>query len=131
MAFTETGDFDEARSDFKLMMTVDKSATGDANAALAKLKKREQEAELKARKQFKGLFDKRPGELSEETIVETPGHESTETSITQDSKAETLEKSETVEDATAPPQATTPISRLFKVGHQFLRQHTPGKCAIL
>ncbi len=81
MAFTETGDFDEARSDFKLvidlslycltvwlaksfffyivtsvnimkaitenatylqMMTVDKSATGDANAALAKLKKREQ-----------------------------------------------------------------------------------------
>ncbi|CAM6034964.1 unnamed protein product [Sphagnum compactum] len=131
MAFTETGDFDEARSDFKLMMTVDKSATGDANAALAKLKKREQEAELKARKQFKGLFDKRPGELSEETIVETPGHESTETSITQDSKAETLEKSETVEDATAPPQATTPISRLFKVGHRFLRQHIPGKCAIL
>ncbi len=63
--------------------------------------------------------------------METPGHESTETSITQDSKAETLEKSETVEDATAPPQATTPISRLFKVGHQFLRQHTPGKCAIL
>jgi len=36
-----------------------------------------------------------------------------------------------VEGATAPPQATTPISRLFKVGHQFLRQHIPGKCAIL
>ena len=72
------------------MITVDKSSEPDATAALLKLKQKEQvcnrttlsqtvkaleltsngqyvnqEAEKKARKQFKGLFDKKPGEISE------------------------------------------------------------------
>eukprot|EP00249_Psilotum_nudum_P006071 c19439_g1_i3 orf=498-2318(+) len=64
MAYMATGDFDEARVDFQMMITVDKATEPDANAALMKLKRKEQEAEAKARKQFKGLFDKKPGELS-------------------------------------------------------------------
>lgn len=76
------------------MIKTDKSSEPDATAALAKLKKREQvyqsvvfsfchsthsknmlislciliyeqEVERKARKQFKGLFDKKPGEIAE------------------------------------------------------------------
>ncbi|XVF55164.1 hypothetical protein PTKIN_Ptkin06aG0014600 [Pterospermum kingtungense] len=65
MAYMEAGDFEEARSDFQMMIKIDKSSEPDATAALAKLKKREQEVERKARKQFKGLFDKKPGEISE------------------------------------------------------------------
>ncbi|XVE76463.1 hypothetical protein DITRI_Ditri12bG0175100 [Diplodiscus trichospermus] len=65
MAHMAAGDFEEARSDFKMMIKVDKSSERDATAALAKLKKQEQEVERKTRKQFKGLFDKKPGEIAE------------------------------------------------------------------
>ncbi|CAM8997469.1 unnamed protein product [Rhodiola kirilowii] len=47
------------------MITVDKSCETDATAALVKLKQKEQKAEKKARKQFKGLFDKKPGEIAD------------------------------------------------------------------
>ncbi|KAJ1381590.1 Tetratricopeptide-like helical domain superfamily [Sesbania bispinosa] len=65
MAYMAAGDFDEARADFKMMMKVDKSTETDATAALLKLRQKEQEVEKKARKQFKGLFDKKPGEIAE------------------------------------------------------------------
>ncbi|KAJ1411238.1 Tetratricopeptide-like helical domain superfamily [Sesbania bispinosa] len=65
MAYMAAGDFDEARADFKMMMKVDKSTESDATAALLKLRQKEQEVEKKARKQFKGLFDKKPGEIAE------------------------------------------------------------------
>ncbi|XP_061376352.1 peptidyl-prolyl cis-trans isomerase PASTICCINO1 [Gastrolobium bilobum] len=65
MAYMAAGDFEEARDDFKMMMKVDKSTESDATAALLKLKQKEQEVEKKARKQFKGLFDKKPGEIAE------------------------------------------------------------------
>ncbi|KAG5071444.1 hypothetical protein JHK86_006655 [Glycine max] len=65
MAYMAAGDFEEARADFKVMMKVDKSTESDATAALQKLKQKEQDVEKKARKQFKGLFDKKPGEISE------------------------------------------------------------------
>lgn len=65
MSFMLLGEFDDARNDFEKMITVDKSSEPDATAALLKLKQKEQEAEKKARKQFKGLFDKKPGEISE------------------------------------------------------------------
>ncbi|MCI30648.1 peptidyl-prolyl cis-trans isomerase PASTICCINO1-like, partial [Trifolium medium] len=42
MAYMGNGDFDEARADFKMMMKVDKSTESDANAALLKLKQKEQ-----------------------------------------------------------------------------------------
>ncbi|CAM6085286.1 unnamed protein product [Calypogeia fissa] len=65
LAYTATADFEEARKDFNQMIVLDKSSESDANAALVKLKKKEQEAALQARKQFKGLFDKKPGLLSQ------------------------------------------------------------------
>ncbi|KDO58000.1 hypothetical protein CISIN_1g0069081mg [Citrus sinensis] len=65
MAYMALGEFEEAQRDFEMMMKVDKSSEPDATAALSKLKKQRQEVESKARKQFKGLFDKKPGEISE------------------------------------------------------------------
>ncbi|XVF08192.1 hypothetical protein REPUB_Repub06bG0205000 [Reevesia pubescens] len=65
MAYMAAGDFKEARSDFEMMIKVEKSSEPDATAAPAKLKKQEQEIERKARKQFKRLFDKKPGEIAE------------------------------------------------------------------
>lgn len=68
MAYMEAGDFEEARNDFNMMMKVDESSETDAKAALQKLKQKEQEAARKAKKQFKGLFDKKPGEIAEVSI---------------------------------------------------------------
>nr|AFK36695.1 unknown [Lotus japonicus] len=65
MAYMTAGDFEEARADFNMMIKVDKSTESDATAALQKLRQKEQEVEKKARKQFKGLFDKKPGEIAE------------------------------------------------------------------
>ncbi|KAF2301335.1 hypothetical protein GH714_022869 [Hevea brasiliensis] len=73
MAYMTDGSFEEARDDFEKMMKVDKSSEPDAMAALQKLKQKKQEVERKARKQFKGLFDKKPGEIAE---VGTPTEES-------------------------------------------------------
>ncbi|KAK2657740.1 hypothetical protein Ddye_010792 [Dipteronia dyeriana] len=65
MAYMALGEFEEARNDFNAMIKVDKSSEPDANAALSKLKRAEQEFDRKARKQFKGLFDKKPGEIAD------------------------------------------------------------------
>lgn len=65
MAYMAAGDFEEARADFKMMKKVDKSSEADATAALLKVHQKEQEVERKARKQFKGLFDKKPGEIAD------------------------------------------------------------------
>ncbi|CAN7051890.1 unnamed protein product [Brassica rapa subsp. trilocularis] len=65
MAYMAGGEYKDARNDFNMMIKVDKSSEADATAALLKLKQKEQEAESKARKQFKGLFDKKPGEITE------------------------------------------------------------------
>ncbi|XP_050382994.1 peptidyl-prolyl cis-trans isomerase PASTICCINO1 [Argentina anserina] len=65
MAFLAAGDFEEAKSDFNKMIQLDKSTEPDATAALLKVKQQEQGVEKKQRKQFKGLFDKKPGEISE------------------------------------------------------------------
>lgn len=68
------GDFDDAKKDFEKMIAVDKSSEPDATAALNKLKQTIQETEKKARKQFKGLFDKKPGEISEVGVGEPEGN---------------------------------------------------------
>ncbi|CAA7046206.1 unnamed protein product [Microthlaspi erraticum] len=65
MAYMAGAEYEDARNDFNTMIKVDKSSEADATAALLKLKQKEQEAESKARKQFKGLFDKKPGEITE------------------------------------------------------------------
>ncbi|KAK9673862.1 hypothetical protein RND81_12G194500 [Saponaria officinalis] len=82
MAYMEAGDFDEAKSDFNMIMKVDKSSEADAKVALQKLKQRELEAARKAKKQFKGLFDKSPGKIADvssdkiekETDTVNPNH---------------------------------------------------------
>ncbi|WCJ19171.1 FKBP-type peptidyl-prolyl cis-trans isomerase family protein [Euphorbia peplus] len=71
MAYMTNADFEEARSDFEKMIKTDKSSEPDARAALQKLKQKIQESERKARRQFKGLFDKNPGEISEVGTIET------------------------------------------------------------
>ncbi|GJN31574.1 hypothetical protein PR202_gb19988 [Eleusine coracana subsp. coracana] len=79
MSYMLLGDFDDARNDFEKMKSVDKSAEPDATAALLKLKQKEQETEKKARKQFKGLFDKKPGEISAVDIESEEGKNADDT----------------------------------------------------
>ncbi|XP_043724455.1 peptidyl-prolyl cis-trans isomerase PASTICCINO1 isoform X1 [Telopea speciosissima] len=67
MAHMGAGDFQDARDDFTTIISIDKSSEPDATAALLKLKQKEQEVDRKARKQFKGLFDKKPGEIADVT----------------------------------------------------------------
>ncbi|CAB4305319.1 unnamed protein product [Prunus armeniaca] len=72
MAYMTVGDFEEAKSDFNTVIQL----KPDATAALLKVKQKEQEVEKKVRKQFKGLFDKKPGEIAEagtEDVDETAG----------------------------------------------------------
>ncbi|KAA3455050.1 peptidyl-prolyl cis-trans isomerase PASTICCINO1 [Gossypium australe] len=92
MAYMAAGDFEEARSDFQMMIKVDKSSEPDATAALAKLKKQEQEVERKARKQFKGLFDKKPGEIAEVQVEDRAGGEITGENQKNDLSAPLLER---------------------------------------
>ncbi|GJP61084.1 hypothetical protein CLOP_g18290 [Closterium sp. NIES-67] len=56
--------FDEARADFQRMVKADSSTQADAAAALAKLKKMEEEAESRQRRELGGLFDRKPGSLT-------------------------------------------------------------------
>lgn len=87
MAHMELGDFEDAKNDFEKMTKFDTSSEPDAKAALQKLKQREQEAAMKAKKQFRGLFDKRPGEIAEVNtdIAEQANRETSENSGHEDS----------------------------------------------
>lgn len=94
-----------------------------------------QEAELKARKQFKGLFDKRPGELSQEGPEETLKQNSTQESLitkeTQSGTQENPEEEDDKEEYDMSQKATTRLHSLYKVGERFLRRFSNGKCTIL
>ncbi|XP_068317643.1 peptidyl-prolyl cis-trans isomerase PASTICCINO1-like [Pyrus communis] len=101
MAYMTLGDFEEAKSDFNKMIKLDKSTESDATAALQKVKQKEQEVEKKVRKQFKGLFDKKPGEIAEagtedgdQPAVENPKNDDKEDSDGDNSD----ESHETAED---------------------------------
>ncbi|CAH8328765.1 unnamed protein product [Eruca vesicaria subsp. sativa] len=65
MAYMAGGEYQDARNDFNKVFHTKFACYTDATTALLKLKQKEQEAESKARKQFKGLFDKKPGEITE------------------------------------------------------------------
>ncbi|CAI7850887.1 unnamed protein product [Closterium sp. NIES-53] len=56
--------FDEARADLQRMVKADPSTQADATAALAKLKKMEEEAEGRQRRELGGWFDRKPGSLT-------------------------------------------------------------------
>ncbi|KAL0866477.1 hypothetical protein Bca101_045595 [Brassica carinata] len=99
MAYMAGGEYEDARNDFNMMIKVDKSSEADATAALLKLKHKEQEAESKARKQFKGLFDKKPGEITEvgsEIREETRTIEEVDETKDNDDEAQDEESTTTV-----------------------------------
>ncbi|EPS70548.1 hypothetical protein M569_04209 [Genlisea aurea] len=100
MASLAAGSFDEARADFNQMMTVDKSSEASAKAALLKLKKEEQETHRRAREQFKGLFDKKPGEISEAGLVDEIRGSDEDADEEEEEEKERLLEADT---ATVPP----------------------------
>ncbi|RZC67980.1 hypothetical protein C5167_011680 [Papaver somniferum] len=59
MTHMSAGNFEEARSDFKKMITIDKSSEPDATASLKKLNQKEQV----------GLLEKKPGEIADAGTV--------------------------------------------------------------
>ncbi|RDX60238.1 Peptidyl-prolyl cis-trans isomerase PASTICCINO1, partial [Mucuna pruriens] len=132
MAYMAAGDFEEARADFKMMMKVDKSTESDATAALQKLKKKEQEVEKKDRKQFKGLFDKKPGEISE-AKADKDGDQITSESQKDDEVHEDSDgtNSEDSHEAPPEPQRTGWFSFFWPSGRRFFESLGLNRCTIL
>lgn len=131
MAYMSSGDFEEARCDFKKMISIDKSSEPDANAALLKLKQNEQEVERKARKQFKGLFDKKPGEIAESEIddrgVDQIVQENHENSASKESSGGDAQE-EVFEEA--PPRMGL-FSYIWPTGRRLLSALGVQRCSIL
>ncbi|KAG6430648.1 hypothetical protein SASPL_108720 [Salvia splendens] len=126
MAYMAVGNFEEARADFNKMMSVDKSSEATANAALLKLKKEEQEIHERARQQFKGLFDKKPGEISEaggKDLQEEAPLDADDRDAINDDKEHLLE-------ATAPPP-TSIWSRLWPNTRNLFTTLGLDRCTIL
>ncbi|KAK6120312.1 hypothetical protein DH2020_046003 [Rehmannia glutinosa] len=133
MAYMAAGDFEEARADFNKMMTLDESSKSTAKAALLKLKKEEQvgkqETHRRARQQFKGLFDKKPGEISEaggsDLVQQVPdeSHDGDDRDVSDGEKEHLLE-------ATA-PQRTSIWSRLWPSGRRLFTSIGLDRCTIL
>ncbi|KAJ7961336.1 Peptidylprolyl isomerase [Quillaja saponaria] len=103
MAYMAAGDFEDARGDFTMMMKVDKSAEPDATAALLRLKQKEQDVERKARKQFKGLFDKKPGEIADAKAED--GGDQTVSEKQENGEQEDLDETSSEESHEAAPDA--------------------------
>ncbi|XP_031485513.1 peptidyl-prolyl cis-trans isomerase PASTICCINO1 isoform X1 [Nymphaea colorata] len=128
IAYMSAGDFDEARSDFEMMIKVDKSSEPDATSALSKLRQKEKEVENMAKKQFKGLFDKKPGEIAEvgsdpigdDSILETTNGEAA------DMQSETDEAGS---DREAAPEGL--FARYWYVGRRIATSLGLGRCSIL
>ncbi|KAL5709364.1 peptidylprolyl isomerase [Ranunculus cassubicifolius] len=129
MAYMEAGDFDEARTDFEKMKTVDKLSEPDATAALVKLKQKEQEVEKKAKKQFKGLFDKKPGEISEvgSEISEKPKEEG----ILETGEEKDEVEVEAEDRDSEPPPRRSFLSQIWPVGSRIFQSFGLNRCTIL
>ncbi|KAL2610005.1 hypothetical protein R1flu_028578 [Riccia fluitans] len=140
-SYTATFDYDLARNDFNEMMKIDKSAEPDAIAALSKLRKAEQEAKAKERKQFKGLFDKNPGALSEVSEKkDTEESQESSQSVDKNQVAEEGETSDEKKDTVAKTghsgeavdeQKENSFSKLRAAGRKFIRRVIGGRCSIL
>ncbi|KAM0026468.1 putative peptidylprolyl isomerase [Helianthus debilis subsp. tardiflorus] len=133
MAYMEVGDFDEARADFNKMMTIDKSSEANAKAALLKLKQTQQEVEKKARRQFKGLFDKKPGEISEAGLDNKVNEDRIDGA--QEPLIPSQEKEVEDEEEDEPP-APAPVrmgsfSRLWSGGVNLFKSLGVNRCSIL
>ncbi|CAI9098339.1 OLC1v1034968C1 [Oldenlandia corymbosa var. corymbosa] len=128
MAYMTAGDFEEARSDFNKMMSIDKSAEATAKAALVKLKKEEQEVHKRARKQFKGLFDKNPGEISEVGVSKT--EENVNESRENDDADDISSDEQNIEEAAAPIRMNF-VSQSFSKARRFFASLGISRCTIL
>lgn len=129
MAYMSAGDFEEARNDFKMMMSIDKSCEPDATAALVKLKQKEQEVERKARSQFKGLFDKKPGDIAE-AGVDDRGDKRLGENQKNDNKEDSDGDKEFQEAEDAPPPMGF-LSHLWPTGRRFFTALGLDRCSIL
>ncbi|GFY82263.1 FKBP-type peptidyl-prolyl cis-trans isomerase family protein [Actinidia rufa] len=136
MAYMSAGEFEEARNDFNKMMSADKSAESNARTALLKLKQREQEVEKAARKQFKGLFDKKPGEIAEvgtvdreEDQVSRENHEKGDEND-PDGDNEEQHRATAAAAAAAPPRMSF-FSLLWPTGKRLFRALGVDRCSIL
>ncbi|KAI5561151.1 hypothetical protein BDE02_16G095400 [Populus trichocarpa] len=131
MAYMEVGDFEEARSDFEMMLKVDKSSELDATAALKKLKQKQQDVEKKARRQFKGLFDKKPGEIADAGTDDRGEEQSTsENQKNGDQEDSNGTDTEDVEDV-ADEHREGLFSRLWPTGRRLFSALGLQRCAIL
>ncbi|PNS98940.2 hypothetical protein POPTR_016G105100v4 [Populus trichocarpa] len=131
MAYMEVGDFEEARSDFEMMLKVDKSSELDATAALKKLKQKQQDVEKKARRQFKGLFDKKPGEIADAGTDDRGEEQSTsENQKNGDQEDSNGTDTEDVEDVADEPREGL-FSRLWPTGRRLFSALGLQRCAIL
>eukprot|EP00250_Pteridium_aquilinum_P000485 c10528_g1_i1 orf=155-1990(-) len=132
MSHMAVGDFDEAKSDFNAMLTIDKLVESDVKAALSKLRRKQQEAEANARKQFKGLFDKKPGELSEVEAVEAKEKETAVESprgiLDETSDGSSSDRSSSPKASKAKVEQT---SRSWRNWKYWLRGFPSTKCTIL
>ncbi|XP_031127990.1 peptidyl-prolyl cis-trans isomerase PASTICCINO1 [Ipomoea triloba] len=129
MAYMAGGDFQEARDDFNKMMSIDKSSETTAKAALMKLKKEEQEVHRRARKQFKGLFDKRPGEIAEVDTSETDAMDANASENHEDNNETRglLTTEDSMNETDAVPPGTSILSKLRRLFASF----GLNRCAIL
>ncbi|KAF9665135.1 hypothetical protein SADUNF_Sadunf16G0090600 [Salix dunnii] len=127
MAYMEVGDFEEARSDFEMMLKVDKSSELDATAALKKLKQKQQDVEKKARRQFKGLFDKKPGEIADAGTDEREVQSTTENQKNGD--VEDSNGTDTDDVADAPREGL--FSLLWPTGRRLFSALGLQRCTIL
>lgn len=131
MAYMEVGDFEEARSDFEMMLKVDKSSELDATSALKKLKQKQQDVEKKARRQFKGLFDKKPGEIADAGTDDRGEEQSTsENQKNGDQEDSNGTDTEDVEDVADEPREGL-FSRLWPTGRRLFSALGLQRCAIL
>ncbi|KAL8517427.1 hypothetical protein ACS0TY_015605 [Phlomoides rotata] len=126
MAYMAGGDFEEARADFNKMLSVDKSSESSAKAALLKLKKEEQELHKRARQQFKGLFDKKPGEIAEAGDLDLPENVPNESHDADDQDDE----KEHLLEATAPAPSSI-WSKIWPSGKRLITTLGLDRCTIL
>ncbi|KAL0016147.1 hypothetical protein SO802_003216 [Lithocarpus litseifolius] len=131
MAYMATGDFEEARADFKMMMKVDKLSEADATAALLKLKQKEQEVEKKARKQFKGLFDKKPGEIAVAGSEDKEDNDTGENPNHFDKEDSDADNSEESREAEADANQMGWFSRIWPTGGRLFSALGLQRCSIL
>ncbi|KAL5740497.1 hypothetical protein ACOSQ2_029677 [Xanthoceras sorbifolium] len=137
MAYMALGEFEDARNDFNKMMKVDKSSEPDATAALSKLKRAEQEFENNARKQFKGLFDKKPGEIADagaETKDEDQATVENEKSNNQDEESDADEDEDETREFLEPAAGARQrglLHRLWPPGGRIFSALGLQRCTIL